>query len=212
MRNYQTSLILLLLLLFTFKIHAQIKVRELTKKDIPADIKYEGNIVKAFEWEDRQGLHIVLTSETGNFIKEGIPHESGGSDAELFAYHFLDSEDLIVQVWKVYDYIHDCELDMEVTFIPNTLQITDLNNDQIPEIWLIYKKACRGDVSPSEMKIIMYENTKKYAMRGENKIQISENETYGGEFQMDKSFQTAHNSFKEYAINLWNKNIMKKWD
>ena len=199
-------------MMFSIHLFGQINLKELSSKDIPADIKYEGKLTKALKWQDDQGIHIVITSETGNFIKEGIPHESGGSDAELFVYHFLDSEDLIVQVWKVYDYMHDCELDMEVSFLPNTLQVTDLNNDKIPEIWVMYKKACRGDVSPSEMKIIMYENTKKYAIRGETKVKVSEYDYYGGDFTADKSFEKGPKVFKDFAEKLWKKNVEEKWD
>ena len=172
MNTFLSKLTIVLFLISFLNLPAQVKTKELKAKDIPTDIKYEGTLKKAIQWEDKAGYHIVILAETGIYINKDLPHESEGRDAELYAYHFLDAEDLIVQVWKVFDYIHDCELDIEASFIENTLAVTDLNKDESPEIWIMYKKVCHGDVSPSEMKIIMYENAKKYAMRGEIKYNM----------------------------------------
>ena len=77
----------------------------------------------------------------------------------------------VIQTWKVYDYIDDCPVDIVASFVKNTFKITDLDNNGVAEIWLMYKTVCHGDVSPSEMKIIMYQGNQKFAMRGENKVQ-----------------------------------------
>jgi hypothetical protein len=58
------------------------------------------------------------------------------------------------------------------SFVKNTFKINDLDHNGIAEIWLMYKIVCHGDVSPCEMKIIIYEEKQKIAMRGENKVQI----------------------------------------
>jgi hypothetical protein len=212
MNTFLSKLTIVLFLISFLNLPAQVKTKELKAKDIPTDIKYEGTLKKAIQWEDKAGYHIVILAETGIYINKDLPHESEGRDAELYAYHFLDAEDLIVQVWKVFDYIHDCELDIEASFIENTLAVTDLNKDESPEIWIMYKKVCHGDVSPSEMKIIMYENAKKYAMRGENKIQYGDDDAIGGEYILDKSFEKGPSVFRAFAIELWNKNILQKWD
>ncbi len=212
MNTYLSKLTIVLLVFLFASLQAQIRTKEINAKDIPTDIKYEGTLKKAIQWEDKFGFHIVILAETGIYVNKDLPHESEGRDAELYAYHFLDAEDLVVQVWKVYDYIHDCELDIEANFIENTLAVTDLNKDETPEIWIMYKKVCHGDVSPSEMKIIMYENTKKYAMRGENKVQYSEDDAVGGEYIFDKSFKKGPSVFRDYAVKLWNKNILQKWE
>jgi hypothetical protein len=113
--------------------------------------------------------------------------------------------------WTVHDYIHDCPVDYEAKFIKNTLQITDLNKNGIGEIWLMYKTACHGDVSPSDMKIIMYEGKLVHKMIGTNKVEIGPGEFYGGEYKFDKSFQEGPKEFINFAKNLWRKNIMQTW-
>lgn len=185
----------------------------LVKENLPKEILFEGKIKNLIKWQDKDGSHIVLTTETGFYTSDKFTHENEGADAELFAYHYLydERENKYKSTWKVYDFISDCPVDIEASFIKNTFQVTDLNNNGIAEVWLMYKKVCHGDVSPCEMKIIMYEGKQKYAMRGENKVQFSQNESIGGDYEFDNSFIKGNKEFKEFAKNLWNKNILQKW-
>lgn len=187
----------------------KIKIINLNLNEIPTEIKYNGKIKNAISWNDKMGKNIVLTCETGEY--ENKNSENEGRNAEIFAYHYIISENLITQNWKIYDYIKDCPVDIEANFIKNTLNITDLNNDGIGEIWIMYKTVCHGDVSPCNMKIIMYQGKQKFAMRGENKVKISKNESIGGNYTFDKAFNEAPKSFRNFAINLWNNNIFQKW-
>ncbi|MFC6095555.1 M949_RS01915 family surface polysaccharide biosynthesis protein [Flavobacterium qiangtangense] len=172
---------------------------------IPKEIKYSGNIKSGITWNDRLGENFAVTSETGEF--ESKAADNGGRDAALYAYHFIRSNNTIEQNWKLYDYVKDCPLDIEASFLTNTLHVTDLDNDGIGEIWVMYKLACTGDVSPSEMKIIRYEGKHKAAMRGESRVKISETEYDGGNYTFDKAFNDAPGYFREYAKKMWTKNI-----
>lgn len=195
-----------------------LNVNKIDSTQFPGAIKYEGFIKNAVRWKDKSGDNIVITTETGYHINKKFKHEfDDSSDAELFAYHFIISGNEAKQTWKVYDYISDCPVDLLASFVKNTFKITDLNNNGIAETWLMYKKVCHGDVSPSEMKIIMYEGNQKYAMRGENKVQVGIDENgkkqfLGGEFKFDENFKKAPNVFKDYALNLWNKNLTETWE
>ena len=160
------------------------------------------------------GENIVITTETGIYESKKFKHENDGGDAEIFAYHFIVENNNAKQTWKVYDYISDCPVDIVAEFIDNTFQITDLDNNGVAEIWLMYKTVCHGDVSPSDMKIIMYEGQQKFAIRGENKvmhgIDDDGNEMYmGGEYKIDKAFSDGPIVFLDFAKKLWNKNIIE---
>lgn len=192
-------------------------ITKIDSTELPKSLKYTGFIKNDVRWKDSQGENIVITTETGIFTNKNFEHENDGSDAEIFAYHFIVKDNEFIQTWKVYDYIKDCPVDIVATFVKNTFQITDLDKNGIAEVWLMYEMVCHGDVSPSDMKIIMYEGNKKFAMRGENKVLvfIDDNGTKhydGGEYKYDKEFENGPKVFKSYALKIWNKNIIENWE
>lgn len=183
----------------------------LTVGQIPAEIQFEGKIKNAVRWTDDSGDNIIITAETGIYESSKFEHESNGSDAELFAYHFIKTDGTFKQSWKVYDFINDCPVDIIAEFINGTFQLTDFDRDGIAEIWLMYKTACHGDVSPSDVKIIMYEGRQKFAIRGEEKvmhgIDDDGNKMYmGGEYTADTAFLSGPPVFLEFAERLWKEN------
>jgi len=155
--------ILILLFMVTAFGQAQIKQTKLDINDIPKGIKLEGKFKSAIRWTDSLGDNIIVTTETGEYPSK-VQNDKSYRDAELFAYHFISKGDSIKQSWRVYDFIKACPLDIEANFVKNTLQVTDINNDGIGEVWLMYKTVCHGDVSPCNMKIIMYQGNQKFAM------------------------------------------------
>lgn len=184
----------------------------LKESEIPDFIKYEGKFVSSFKWTDNLGENIVITTETGIYESKKFKHENDGRDAEIFAYHFIVDNNNAKQNWRVYDYINDCPVDLDASFIDNTLQITDLDKDGVAETWLIYTISCRGGVSPCDMKIIMYEGQQKFAIRGQTKIiqgtDENGNKIYeGGEYKIDKAFSEGPEVFLDFAKNLWRKNV-----
>jgi hypothetical protein len=186
------------------------KVVILSPNTIPKGIPYTGKIKDAVRWIDQQGDNVVITTETGIYANK--KSENGeGRDADLFASHYLIRKAGIEPTWKVTDRIKDCPLDVQVAFIKKAFQVTDLDKDGMAEVWIMYKTACHGDMSPCDMKIIMYEGQQKFAMRGTNKIKVSETETYGGEYKMDDAFTKGPKVFSDFAKKLWNKNILETW-
>ncbi|RZJ58145.1 MAG: hypothetical protein EOO45_26965 [Flavobacterium sp.] len=200
--------------LTTFNSSAQggMKAITLNQKNLPAGIKYEGKLKKGLRWTDKNGDNVVITSDTGIHRNKNFAHESDGKDAELFAYHYIFKNNKATPGWKIYDYISDCPLDITASFADAAFQITDLNKDGIAEIWILYKTACSGDVSPADMKLIMYENGKKFAMRGTSKaflgVEKGVKQYDGGEYTFDKAFTHAPDSFRVFAKKLWNANAI----
>lgn len=189
----------------------QISTTSLDTIKLPVEIKFIGKIKTAVLWKDKLGENIVLTTETGETINK-TAFSDDYRDAALYAYHYIVGKDSTYLTWKVYDFIKECPVDIEANFIKNTFQVTDLNNNGIAEVWLMYKTVCHGDISPSEMKIIMYQGQQKYAMRGQNKVQVSEKEFYGGDYRFDNAFTEGPAIFKDFAKKLWDKNIIKTWE
>ena len=60
-------------------------------------------------------------------------------------------------------------------------------------------------MSPAVMKIIMYEGTKKHAMRGTTRIPTGDGETEGGEHTADSALENADPMILHHAEHLWKK-------
>lgn len=187
------------------------KTITLVARSIPSNIKYKGNLKMAIKWTDKLGEHILITTETGAF-ENPIYEDEQYNDAEIYAYHFINKYNTYEQTWMVYDFEKKCNFDVYANYIPNTLQLTDLNNNGIAEIWLIYKTNCTSDVSPFNMKIIMYEGDKKHVIKGKNKVQTGDNTFLGGKYLMDKDFYKSPKEIKDFAKKLWEDNVMNVWD
>ncbi len=195
---------LALLTVFVQSTFAQIKTFPIDKKKIPQSIRYSGHVVNAVEYMDVDGQHLMITTETGNVdVKD--EYGTAQQKADVFAYNYIIKENQHALSWQMHDFTIECQVDTKANYIPNTFAVTDLNNDGKAEVWLMYVTSCRGDVSPSSMKIIMHEGNKKYAIRGESKVKVSEKEFDGGRYTMDDSFKAAPDVFKQYAIQLWKK-------
>jgi hypothetical protein len=209
--NIRISIILLLLFsIFSAFAQKKIVIEKISIQQIPGSAKYEGIVKEVIQYKDNLGIHLVFITET-----ELIASKSGADnnyvDDALYAYHYNFVGDSLSLLWKVYDFVKACSVDIEASFIKKTFQVTDLDYDGIGEVWLMYKTACHGDVSPSDMKIIMYEADKKFAMRGQNKVQISKKEFMGGNYEFDEAFNKGPSVFKTLAKKMWNKNIMQVW-
>jgi hypothetical protein len=186
---------------------AQINGRILSKSEIPKNIKVKGNIQSAITWKEKNGEFLVILTESGNIE---VP-KSEERQAELHAYCFQKNQQSYAQKWMVFDFEEPCPFDLEVGFLKKTLQVTDLDQNGIAEIWLVYKLSCRSDVSPSELKIIMYEGQKKYAMRGKTKVNLSETETLGGEYKFDNAFINGPSIYRNFAKYIWSKTVNETW-
>ena len=196
---------LLLLLFLAQRVTAQIKVTNVDKSAIPKSIQYKGHIVNAVKYTDVEGTHLVIATETGLVAVKDADDEM--TKADLYAYSYKVDGNTFTLSWQMHDFFGECPLDEVVNYIPGTFAVTDLNNDGKAEVWLVYLVACRGDVSPCSLKIIMHEGNKKYAMRGTNRVNDLPNKYVGGGYAFDDAFKTGLKLFRDYAQQLWKKNM-----
>ncbi len=186
---------------------AQPAMVKLHRTALPKQVKFIGHFIDAIEWTDSLGKNVVIRSQSGIYQSK-TDVDSGTNSAALFAYRYLVKNDSAELGWKMTDFVKACELDITANFLDEALLVTDLDKDSIGEVWFIYQKACRGDVSPAEMKILMYEGKKKNVVRGVRQIRISEKEVIGGEYHFDNAFTKGPLVFRQYAKKLWKKFLM----
>jgi hypothetical protein len=163
-----------------------------------------GELVMARRWEDRQGVNYLLLTRTPDqqTYDPEYPNMRYLS-ARLYGYHFVQQGEGFRLLRQITDFIEDCELDMTVTHIPASVRLTDLDNDGDTEVSFLYELACRGDVSPLTLKLMMLEAGEKYAIRGTSIIDVGNGERYGGEKRIDEAFAKAPAAFRDFASRHW---------
>ncbi|MBL7701697.1 MAG: hypothetical protein JNM14_05575 [Ferruginibacter sp.] len=159
----------------------------------------QGKLVDGLSWQDAAGEHRVLfTAKAVEMNKEGR------QNAFIYAYCFSKQTNGWKKKWEVKDRITDCEVDATCEFFRGSFTVTDKNANDIGEVCFLYKLSCKGDVSPDEKKLIMYEGVNKYAIRGSTILQFPESKE-GGDKKIDASFSKAHKALLDFANRQWDK-------
>ena len=176
--------------------------------DLPSNCDYKGHVVDAHSWSDKNGKNYIVRTITE--IEYG--EESGATDEEswtsygsqqIYAYHYAtNSEGEVEEMRMVQDYVDMCEFDIMMSHEINSLSLTDIDGDSLAEVSFIYRLACTSDVSPSTQKLLLLESGVKYILRGNTQV-----EGFGGEFEIDESFNDAPEGFLSHCERLWSKHL-----
>ena len=192
---------------------SEILTENISSKNLPKEINFEGKLKEITKLKDSNGEHIIVLTETGEIPSKQIIVQEDETDFKIFAYDYLfDKNDNKYKLnWKIQDFITNCGFDLIMGFLKNTFKITDLNRNGIAEIWTMYSMTCTSDVSPSNLKIIMYEGKQKFALRGNSLVDLGK-EKYGGEYKLDENLLKAPREIKEFAMELWKTNNKLKYE
>ena len=203
--------------------------------DIPPALKFKGKMQDAWQWTDKLGDNIFITSYVAPYEHKdefGQENQSSG----LYAFHYVKKNSDYTLLWKMNDGVEDCSVDLTCEFMKGAATVTDLDKNGVAETKVQYALACRGDVSPAYMKLIMHEDTIKYALRGNRWIKDSPESNYDvtednvnletlpgysketdegslktfGRYENEKDFTNAPTGFLFFARSEWLKYSKEK--
>lgn len=201
MRTASALLVLLSLALPAAAQQGRIQVRDLPPRAFPAGTSGQGVPVAVKRWTDRLGENTLVLTQTGRIRSRECPDPDGGcSDAELYAYHWVRKPDGMSLLWTTRDFVRGCPVDLTARYVPESVAVTDLDGDGVAETSFVYFLACRGDVSPATMKLLLHEGAQKYAARGTSRPRGA---TDGGEVRMDEVFARGPRQFASFANAQW---------
>lgn len=192
---------------------SKIIIEKISKENLPKEITFEGSLIEITKLKDIDGEHIILLTETEKTPSKQIIDIEHEVDKKIFAYDYLlnKSKNNYILNWKIQDFENNCDFDLIIGFLKGTHRFTDLNKDGKAEIWVMYQKGCVCDVSPLDMKIIMYEGKQKYALRGISLIDFGDRK-FGGEFKLDEKLNKSTIEIKDFALKMWNDNKLQKYE
>lgn len=211
---------------------ARFNIRRLNAGELPTTIKFKGDLYQAWQWQDSLGDNLLITSQaTATYSTK--PGEEEGAAATLHAFHYLNKPEGYTLLWQLHDGVEACPVDLSCQYI-DSVQITDLDGNGIAETGLLYKTACRGDVSPAYMKLIMHEDNRKYALRGNMWVKLNPADSFtvtpatvnletmpkagseydrllqsDGRYENEKDFKNAPPAFLAFAREWWLKKAIE---
>lgn len=144
-------------------------------KSIQNKIEIWGDVLDAYSWLDKNGLNL--------FIRSSLNREKG---KYLYAYHYLENENEYKLLRKITDNIKSCDFEIVAEHAIESIELTDVNRDTIGEISFIYSLDCINNLKPETTKLMLLLEGKKYAIRGNSEICITDEEYIGGNYEIGK--------------------------
>lgn len=211
---------------------------KLKADQIPAALQFRGKLHEAWQWTDKLGENILITSFVAAFDdKQKNEYGEEGQTAELHAFHFIKKDAAYRILWKISDAEKACSFDITTEFINGSTMVTDLDSNGVAETTIQYKLACRSDVSPAYMKLIMHQDSLKYSLRGAMWIRAGADDTFPvtennmnleklpkktdeyeqilqsfGRYESEKEFTTAPAVFLQHARKQWMKYVKESFE
>lgn len=204
MPRISTTLATLALILAPAAAQAQaMAVRVLASRQVPAGVAFAGRVEAARQWTDRTGENLLLLTRTPE-----VPTPDGSNDdardRELHAYHYVRQGAGWRLLWQTRDFVRDCPWDVVLSFVPGSLQVSDADRDGVAETAFVYRLACRSDVSPGDVKLIMHQGATKYAIRGTGDMRYLGSGYPAPQMRIDPAL-AANPALRAAAVRLWNR-------
>ncbi len=159
---------------------------------------------RELRFTDKAGPHVVRFELSAEKQKK-LPDDGLERSRYLTVTHSVGKK----EIFRAKDFVERCEFDLTLEVVEGSIRLTDLDDDGEPEVSFVYRSACRSDVSPLTAKLLLYEGSAKYALRGTSRERVGETEYAGGEFTVDPSFEQAPRPFIEFAKAQWKSLIVE---
>jgi hypothetical protein len=164
--------------------------------------KDAGKVERVVSWNEGDGAHVAVFASTE---KEGQKGGENWYSKVLYVTTFQVRDGKYTLVRAVKEAVQPCQFDLTARFLDASVSLTNIDEDDQGELTFAYVTTCTSDVSPLSMKLLMLEGKTKYALRGESRVHLGDEEYMGGEFKPD--FKGAPKGFLEHAKRVWSANV-----
>lgn len=205
-------------------------VSKIIAKNIPKSMEFKGDFLDAQKWTDSLGENYLIVSRS-KVLKGSTEFDENTQSVEMYAIQYVQKGNRIDKLWELTDFEKDCPFDLWMGTVGNGIWVYDLDSNGIAESILAYKKTCRSDVSPAQLKLIMHQGKTKMALRGSmlltpldatfnpnnfepdlSKIPATKADDYMrlmGRYENANEFKNQPRVFLDSATALWKRLIQK---
>jgi hypothetical protein len=156
------------------------------KTNVDVRMAHKGQVEEGLTWKDEGGENTLLLCYDRNEREQ---------NRDIYLYQYRVAGGKCSLVWDIQDFGSAL---CEMTFIPNSLQLIDLDKDGILEACFMYQNVCDG-LDPRVTKMMLLKNGEKLAIRG--KFSVEEQEEV--EKTIDPAVAKHPPIFKNFMLMNW---------
>jgi hypothetical protein len=175
----KTILIFLLITLVNFGYgqNSEISSSQLTEQEIDSiftdnlktSLEIDFSIYRIYKYDDKGGTHFLIMTENEIECNNG---QKCYDSIKAFCFSFKD--DRFIQEWKLTDFIlpkgSEVSEEYSINFWTKYFELSDFDNDGFIDPIIVYGTYGMNGTSDGRIKILVYHNGKKRAIRHQNGI------------------------------------------
>lgn len=173
--------------------HRVVRPADMDPSLVPKGIWLHGLV-----FTDSRGDNSVTFTAVNKTSKAKASGEDPQSSRYLLVRHVRDGK----LIREVNDKVERCQFDLSLELAQAALAVTDLDGDGQAEVAFAYKLACRSDVSPRDLKLLVLEDGAKFILRGSTVVNDGTG-TVGGSFKAEPAKASWPVGFYQHAEKLW---------
>ena len=128
-----------------------------------------------------------------------------GGNWYFYVNHYRQNQKGMKKLRLIRDRSECGEIDFVGELVRESIQLSDLDQNQLGELTFAYKLGC-GDSGASQAKLIILENGQKWIIRGQPRFEDHRmNLVEKGKRKVDPSFKKAPSVFLDFAKKHWDK-------
>lgn len=154
------------------------KPQKISMQELPEEVTVYGTFNEAWKWADSLGENIFVLSHEVKKEKSNDEFSDEAQSGSVKTAHYLLKDGKYRSVRTSNDDESSCSFDLVCDFIPGSTTITDLDNNGFAEIKYQFTKACRSDVSPASMTLVLRENGKNHILMGTRWVAYADGMTF----------------------------------
>ena len=157
----------------------------------------QGDFVAGLTWEDSKGTNAVLVTQ------ELIKSEEGTRQIFVARRFLVLPEENMKQVWQHVDEANNmCDNGRGLV---GDIELTDLNEDGVAEVTLVYNIEGSCDVSPSKYRLVLHTGLGigTLEMTGLDKLDVNKGVPENGQVSRSPLLEEGASPFASFADSIW---------
>lgn len=178
---------------------------EINEKAVGIDWQHWEKTKSVLAWRDSNGDNYVLFALRDRKEEKELTFVGKPVERTLHACHYTIKNGHEKRLWEMNDYELVCEFDLFMDYLYKSVSLTDIDKNGVAEICFMYSLGCISDVSPVDVKLMLYENGQKYALRGNSRIssELRTKKNNQPNYKIDEMFENAPKGFLDFAKTHW---------